>query len=191
MKHNKIIVFILFFVSATPVFASVTYSRSPSGLEITSPVTLHVELDDINDLNWNNGTPAFWGVFVQGIISDVGASCVDASDLNQDFVVNLPVGYQASSIETMGADTIEECTIDLYQTQGDSLESGGSPEIFTVISGEQLAAVTLFARNQATTTANNIGSVLVGWIPSLLAFLAALIGLGIAVRYIKRWIGRK
>jgi len=48
-----------------------------------------------------------------------------------------------------------------------------------------------FAITQATTTADNIGDVLVGSIPTVLVILAALIGLGIAVRYIKRWIGRK
>jgi len=48
-----------------------------------------------------------------------------------------------------------------------------------------------FAINQATTTADAIGDTLVGALPTILIILAALIGLGIAVRYIKRWIGRK
>jgi len=50
---------------------------------------------------------------------------------------------------------------------------------------------TAFAIGQATSTASEIGDVLVGALPTILLILAALIGLGIAVRYIKRWIGRK
>jgi len=48
-----------------------------------------------------------------------------------------------------------------------------------------------FAISQATSTASDIGDVLVGALPTVLGILAALIGLAIAVRYIKRWIGRK
>jgi len=48
-----------------------------------------------------------------------------------------------------------------------------------------------FVIDQATTTAQSIGTVLAGSIPTILVILSALIGLGIAVRYIKRWIGRK
>jgi len=50
---------------------------------------------------------------------------------------------------------------------------------------------TQFAINQSVATATGIGDVLVGALPTILLILAALIGLGIAVRYIKRWIGRK
>jgi len=50
----------------------------------------------------------------------------------------------------------------------------------------------------ATTTATifsglttDIGTVLSGNLPLVVTILAALIGLGILVRYVKRWIGRK
>jgi len=45
--------------------------------------------------------------------------------------------------------------------------------------------------NQIATTTSDIGTALSGALPYVLAILAALIGLGVAVRYVKRWIGRK
>jgi len=48
-----------------------------------------------------------------------------------------------------------------------------------------------FVIAQIATTTTEIGDSLQGAIPLILVIFAALIGLGIALKYVKKWIGRK
>jgi len=48
-----------------------------------------------------------------------------------------------------------------------------------------------FIGEQVASTTTAIGSGLTLSLPAILGIFAALVALGIAVRYVKRWIGRK
>jgi len=48
-----------------------------------------------------------------------------------------------------------------------------------------------FVVAQVGTTTTDISNALVGSIPLILVIFAALVGLGIALKYVKKWIGRK
>lgn len=48
-----------------------------------------------------------------------------------------------------------------------------------------------FVVSQIGTTTADISSALSGSIPLILVIFAALVGLGIAIKYVKKWIGRK
>jgi len=48
-----------------------------------------------------------------------------------------------------------------------------------------------FVIAQVATTTGDISDALVGSLPLILVIFAALVGLGIAIKYVKKWIGRK
>jgi len=48
-----------------------------------------------------------------------------------------------------------------------------------------------FVVTAIATTTNDIGTALTGALPYVLGIFAALVGLGIAVHYVRKWIGRK
>jgi len=48
-----------------------------------------------------------------------------------------------------------------------------------------------FVVAQIATTTGEIADSLTGGLPLILTIVAALIGLGMLIRYIKKWIGRK
>jgi len=48
-----------------------------------------------------------------------------------------------------------------------------------------------FVVQQVSDTVDNVSAALVGSIPVILGVFAALVGLGMLLRYLKKWIGRK
>jgi len=48
-----------------------------------------------------------------------------------------------------------------------------------------------FVVSQIGTTTSDIGSALTGSLPLILVIFASLVGLGIALKYVRKWIGRK
>ena len=48
-----------------------------------------------------------------------------------------------------------------------------------------------FVVSQIATTTGDISDSLTGGIPLILVIFAALVGLGMLIRYVRKWIGRK
>jgi len=48
-----------------------------------------------------------------------------------------------------------------------------------------------FVIAQIASTTDDVAAALTGSIPLILVIFAALIGLGIAIKYVKKWIGKK
>jgi len=48
-----------------------------------------------------------------------------------------------------------------------------------------------FVIAQVSSTTDSISDAMVGYLPVILVVVAALIGLGIGLKYVKKWIGRK
>jgi len=48
---------------------------------------------------------------------------------------------------------------------------------------------TSFAINQITTVISSLSTMMVGYIPYILIVFGALVGLGIGLKYVKKWIG--
>jgi hypothetical protein len=107
---KKFFVFVvLFFGLATPAFASVRYSHSPTGILISPPVSISVSADDFSDLGLTDWS-TFWGVQVLnlGNNNNVISECVPASVLSHTFVLDLPLqDYEA--ILVGGTDNPQAC----------------------------------------------------------------------------------
>jgi hypothetical protein len=113
-----------------------SYSRTPSGPNITGPVSISVSVDSFDDFGFGNGCGLnsqscdFWSVRVTNSDNDQFSSgCVSKETLSHTFTFDLPVG---SYIEVMAyaGHTQESCG------QGGEmskfLEGNSSEKIFTV-----------------------------------------------------------
>lgn len=126
MKKFLFSILIAFLILPFVCFGAVSYSRSPLGYLIQSPVNFSVSFDDL----WIDGDcgeePQGWGVEVsdgEGPFSDYASNFVATTTLSQTFQLDLPNGFKAVSVYI-------QCEIngDGYELEG----IGAPPAIFEI-----------------------------------------------------------
>jgi len=122
------------FAFGLPAFASISYSRTPSGTEITSPVNFNVALDSFEDLGCGANEP-YWNLII-----------VDSNDewyYEPDFTVastilefhqNRPV--ELGSYKEVSPICCLDSNCNNFNGGGIWFEGGQGETIFSVVSGE-------------------------------------------------------
>jgi hypothetical protein len=87
-------------LSYAPAYANVTYSRTPSGFEVTSPVTISVSFDSASDTYcFDSNYNLYWDIQLWDVENLVGYSPVfPISELTKTFTLFLPVGTEVAGI---------------------------------------------------------------------------------------------
>lgn len=127
------------FVFPVSAFGAIDYSRSPSGVEITSPVTLNFSFASTDDLIPHGYLVAdtHYKLWIFGEITApftwVSSPCYSIADNNVSYVQSLDVGLDIGSVYLEGYPS-DTCvgggsTLLLY------LEGDDTVAIFTIISG--------------------------------------------------------
>jgi len=122
---------ILFYASVA--FGAVTYSRSPAGASVTSPVSFNVSVDDLYADTGIDNTNNYWAL---GIENDLGVTFTDivtSSTLAHIFTATLAVG-DYKSVSVYGGDIAQDI-LDEIGSQGNFLEGDNTSVIFSVVEG--------------------------------------------------------
>lgn len=115
------------FVFSSPIaLAAVTYTRTPSGTSITSPVTFTVSVDNFSDFGFNPNTN-FWGVGMNDLFNPNGlmTDCVASTTLSHTFTLSIPVGDSISLILALGPIVPQNCNVDDVDDQGVTFNDDG------------------------------------------------------------------
>ena len=164
-------------------FAAVTYSRSPSGFSVASPVTFNVSFDDYSETACNYD---YWGVQISdfnGIGWDpfYASNAIPSSTLSQSFTVILPTGLESGGVLFGCSDNLE---ITDPNYAGNDIEGDGSAIIFTIISPTAVAVPAGFVSGIQTVAGGQISDpgtllvvVLVAGVPFAFYVIHKLIGL--------------
>lgn len=176
---NKILYFVLgvglillLFAGVQMASASITYDRTPSGDEVTSPVKFYVSLDSFSDTELS-ATSTYYGLWLNcdfspdGCATEQYTECVPKTTLIHTFTANPPVGYGTDDILFSGDASSTICGTAQQEFDGASMpgETG-----FEVFAGGNIISVT--PSSIASTTAY-IGDL----INSVSPFLWLIIGL--------------
>lgn len=151
MKENALAIFkslaiLLAGLLAFPFFAeaAITYSRSQTGLEITSPFTITVSADSFSDYELTPGVDLYYITLDDDYNPSFGpngtafppdpASCFDAvSDKSATWTVDLPVGDVVKGVLIVGFTGSCETGDEPYYLEGDG---EASTVTFTVIGAD-------------------------------------------------------
>ena len=197
----------LFLGLSMPAFASVSYTRTPSGTEITSPVSVSVNVDDITDLFpdteevLNYWTFDIWSDDGEGNVVDFWSDlCMSSTTLSAFETWDLPIGFEAVVVSAEGFTTYEHCinapttfpagSVNQYYFE----DAGPFPfePIFTIISGTNSGSPFNFGQGNGEGLAVASSSDLlanVGYLFSdLWPMLALFIGIPLAFYIIQRAI---
>ena len=140
----------IFFLAAASIFlggffvaqAQTSYTRSPSGDNITSPITINISFVDWSDTGLAESTSCegnscnYWGIGPQKLAEDVDyipvQTCVESSTHSGEFTITLPAGNY-TEVTFWGGETKEICEStharDAYY--GNYLEGNGTSVVFT------------------------------------------------------------
>lgn len=119
-------------------FGAVTYERSPSGTEITSPVSFSVTLDDIFDLEFDEEIGVgYWAIVAGGEEAEYWSEAIASTTLSTTFLISVPTGEAITNILSCACppefdfNACSENLGDNCSNTGISLESG--EPAFTII----------------------------------------------------------
>jgi len=143
---------------ALPASAAISYSRTPSGFYIKSPVDIDVSVDSFSDdFGWNiasgcffegNQSCNFWGLGIKNFNYEIiEGTCIPISNLNINNNFNLPTG---DYIEVLAKTGNTQASCDNGGEQSYLLENNAGETIFTIISAPTLYFLT------PTSTAGNL-----------------------------------
>lgn len=131
MKKLFILLFLLF---PTLSYGAVSYERTPSGTEITSPVTFNVSVDDFEaDFGFPPGEWSYWTITIYELPfappDPYQGECLTDTTFSHSFVFNLPVGYNAVEVIAQSYETLSDCeNLPDNQIAGYELEMGVFPQ---------------------------------------------------------------
>lgn len=165
---------------AANAFAAVSYERAPAGIDITSPVTFSITLDDYGDIGPTcTSTANYWTIDASTYdyadtfyLLDVVAS----TTLLNDFVFDLPEGdYIEVELGCLFAVPTTQEQAASYWVDGQAIEDNGGEIIFTITSAALLEAMFTVPTSTATDVLANVTSTLgdTGFL-ALLAIAAAI-----------------
>lgn len=133
-----LIIILLSIFSARSASAAITYSRTPSGSSITSPVSFDVSFTDfLSDTQLTSPCGGasdcqYWGVGVVDISNNLYlSSCVASTTTSMSPSFNLPTA-DYTLVEFTGGITQNDCENVLTTQGGTALEGNGSDVAFTV-----------------------------------------------------------
>lgn len=130
---NWEILFFLLIATTPTAFATIHYSRTPSGTEITSPVSVSVSVDSFSDFNMR-GDINYWYLVVARGGLEFFSSCVATTTLSLSNNFNIPIGTEIQYVGVYGVVSVLSC---VGADDGVNFETG-SP-LFTIISGSQFS----------------------------------------------------
>jgi len=131
MKNKILIPTILLMMLLLPfsVFGAWTYDRTPTGYEITSPVSFEISFDDITTDMLLNASTTWWGIQLNELYFTGGyegfSECVPVSTKDYTFVLDIPIGCIPDYIFINGDPTSKaNCeTNPLYQDEARIFET--------------------------------------------------------------------
>lgn len=203
MRKIIVLSILSLFLLPSSVFASVTYSRSPLGTEVTSPVTVNFSFTDFEgDFSPTVGEDRYCLYVTDSEGGDVTGTTHLSSETSVQEVFNIPVGSNIIDIIAMSFPEGEICGNGDGYVELETL--GGSPNyIFTVIEATppdvgvtaltETAAAAFsgamgFTWDDVTTfTGDNVKLVVgggIGVLSSLLPWIISLLMIGAAVMLI-------
>src|SRR3989338_1405026 len=126
--YMKIFLITLISVFAFPLYASaaITYSRSPQGTSITSPVTITVSVDSFSDYGLTPGVDQYYITLDDDY--NPQTECFPATQLSASAVFNLPLGDVSKGVLIVGFTGACETGDEPYY-----LEGNGESTVFTVV----------------------------------------------------------
>jgi hypothetical protein len=192
----KYLLIITFVFSATTAHAF-DYERSPSGEEVTNPISISLDFVDASDLGMGDQSEStHWvGLYIFsdiGYPSDYWGSCQNIDgQTHLDFTETFPFD-NAVAISLMGAETQEDCEdpINGYQWQGAYIEgSYGGPIIFSIGADEpEVSTFQGMIDNGDTVMTNTVGENMSASVVSAgNNFYKPFLGGGLALLYTLRW----
>ena len=134
MKWKLLLFSVLFFSLLggfiSPTSASVSYSRTPSGTNITSPVSFNISIDNFEVDTGCSLTNNYWGIYVANEFDENYnySEFIVKENTDHIFSINLPIGYSAWVV-------VFVCSIDgvEYTAVGNDIEGNGTSLVFTII----------------------------------------------------------
>ena len=116
---------------AFSAFGAVSYSRSPAGENITSPVSISASFDSISETGLSTD---YWTIAVDTEAGEITTilPCVSSSTLSNSGDMSFPINTEAISVYTIGNNDLDECNIGAGNV-GINFESNDI--IFKIISG--------------------------------------------------------
>jgi len=165
IKKIKMIKYLFILLSFLPFTSfAFTYDRSPAGSSITSPVSFTFSATNSDELYTGGGgsttTHPYWGIYVDN--DDVGffTNCVLYTDLDETFILDLPVGDYFGVKIDVGTDQVD-CE-DTAGTDGAELEAYTWPSVlFSVVesaSSSVLGCMDSLAYNYNASSTEDDGS---------------------------------
>lgn len=147
MKKYILFSIILFFGIINVVYGAVFYSRSPSGLNVTSPITFNVSATSFSDIDNQNqdctgggqGSCGAWGLNAYGDgNSDYYSSvCYSSSTLSGIFTDTFPIGNKYNFLNVLLYEDINDCQgARGTASDGVMLEGNATYVIFQIIESE-------------------------------------------------------
>lgn len=94
---------ILFLGLTSSAFATINYSRSPSGTPIISPVSVSVSVDNFSDFGFDSANIYYQVVFNGYDSGDILGQCRDSTDLSFEETFNIPTGFITDVILAKGS----------------------------------------------------------------------------------------
>lgn len=93
--------------------AAVSYTRTPAGTLIYSPINIDVSFDDFSDTNIPSPYTNFWGVLVDdgGEWSAAPVICYASTTLSANLDIDLPAG-DYPGVWFVGGETLDQCNTD-------------------------------------------------------------------------------
>ena len=180
---------ILFLFIAIPVSGAVSYSRTPDGTLITSPVSLFISANswqDYVDFDPALDEMAYYKIEMQDNLENwYNGGCFATTNLTINPIFNLPVETEINTIIMSGwTDDSPDCSNEDYQF-GSYVYETGSP-IFTIISGGGVVP-SLFSMPMASSSdmVASVGTLFT----DLWVIIALTIGVPLAFYIVNRFIG--
>ena len=98
--------------TAAPVFAAVSYTRTPSGPgPIPSPVSFNASFDSFSEMQLDP-SDNYWGIYIDDQNYGVLSSCTPSTTLSQNVPLSLHDGLWYS-VDLAGSPTLEDCMCDI------------------------------------------------------------------------------
>lgn len=180
---KKILLTIIAFLILPQVsFGAVTYSRTPSGASVTSPITITVTVDAITDLGADFAINDFWGV----VIDDGGVFYPDCYTVTPITTLSLTQEIVVPAGEYVGVLAIGYSDAFCGGTQGNAynyLEGDSNTTIFTVI-----ASSVLFGGTTSSDLMASVGSVSSNVYLSVLPYFLLSIGVFVGFMIVQKLV---
>jgi hypothetical protein len=176
---RKIFIIAVLSLMALPVFGAVSYSRTPAGTSITSPVSISASVSDISKYEFQPLTNSY-NFFAERTDDFLFWSdeCFLTSDLSVLAHISIPVGTEIKKIGVYGFHN-EDCT---NASGGGFLQP--NTDVFTIISGGGIPSLFSVPMASSSDMVASVGTLFT----DLWVIIAIVIGIPLAFYIIQRVI---